>query len=209
MSIENKTIEIQLSSDLMPILELGFLDRIAELKRQLTEGTPFKLPSIMVRDNLSLEPNTFVIVIDRYNIPNKAVLDKNDNNKTLEDVFNKSAKYIENYIKILDGEWNLNSQIGHEFNDTYKVLLYDNRPEVHFLNGEDILFTFKIPETCPETLDELKELKLSQNCNDEQLEILLKWFKSPATTEILGRVKEYSNYEDLTYMAQGMRENYF
>ena len=202
MSIENKTIEIQLSSDLMPILELGFLDRIAELRRQLTEGTPFKLPSIMVRDNLSLEPNTFVIVIDRYNIPNKAVLDKNDNNKTLEDVFNKSAKYIENYIKILDGEWNLNSQIGHEFNDTYKVLLYKKRHEVHFLNGEDILFTFKIPETCPETLDELKELKLSQNCNDEQLEILLKWFKSPATSKVLGRVKEYSNYTDLIILAR-------
>lgn len=191
------TIEIQLSSDLVPILESGFLDRIVELRTKLKKDYEFEIPSIRVRDNLSLKPNTYVIVLDKYDITNKAVLDKNDNNKTLKKVFNKSAKLIKNYMNILNEEWNLSSQIGHEFNDSYKVLLYSYRPEIRFTNVDETLFVFKCPQFCPETLDDLKALKLSQNCSDEQLEILLKWFKSNATTRVLGRKLECSNFTDL------------
>lgn len=210
MNIEINTIEIQLSSDLVPLLgEFNLSKQIAKLRWQMQKDASFELPSIRVRDNLLLAHDTYVIKVAGYEIEHEAILDKNDYNKTAEEIINTLANTINSYVSTKQSIFDLNIQIGHEFNDTYKILLYHNRPEVHFLNGEDILFTFKLPETCPETLDELKELKLSQNCNDEQLEILLKWFKSNATTKVLGRVKEWSNYEDLIILAHGMRKDYF
>jgi len=89
------------------------------------------------------------------------------------------------------------TKIGHEFNSNYEVFLNSNKHEVSFTQAKNTLFTFHVPETCPETLDDLKALKLAQNCDDNQLEILLKWFKSNATTKILGREKEWSNFEDV------------
>ena len=90
---DNKAIDVQFSHDLAPLIEsFDLLERVAALRKQLKQD--YNVPSIRVRDNLSLEQNTYVIDIDGQTVTGNAVLDKNNVDKIIEEILNKLADAI-------------------------------------------------------------------------------------------------------------------
>jgi len=95
---DNKAIDVQISNDLVPLIEsFDLLEHVAALRKQLKQDYNFDVPSIRVRDNLSLEQNTYVIDIDGHTVTGNAVLDKNNADKIIEEILNKLADAIKKH----------------------------------------------------------------------------------------------------------------
>lgn len=91
------------------------------------------------------------------------------------------------------------AQIGQSFNGNHKVLIISGKHIAHYLKDNIILFKFKRPSKCPETLSDIKELEVfkSANCTDKELNILVDWFSKDYVTLKGKTIKGQTNFERL------------